>query len=101
MRLILAAALFAGSTAYAHDNLEVEQRTGLKSEAVILNDMRLRGVKVSDVHVKGLEAEVSATLQGQEIRLKVDRMTGALEQIGGSVRLEPRLLKHGIMRVPD
>jgi len=102
MRLVVATvlSLLMSSVVFSHDDgLKIEQRAGLKSEAVIKNEMRLLGLDVSQIIMNGANAEISAMVRGQPFRIKVDRISGVMQQIGGRLRLDPTLLNSGIIKL--
>lgn len=100
LRVLLFAGLTQASVAFAHDaEHKIQEYTGLKSPEVIVNDMRLRGIEVSDITLKGRQAEVTTLINGQSIKWQVHRQTGALTQISGAV-LAPGILTRDIRLRP-
>ena len=102
MRVIIASVLLilTSSAVYSHEHdMKIEQRIGLKSEEVIKNELRLMGVDLSQITIDGANAEISGKLRDQAIRIKIDRITGEMRQIGGTLRLDARMLDAGIIMI--
>lgn len=93
-------ALSMGFAAHAHKGNKIEQRTGLKSEEVIKNDLRLQGVDVSSVQIDGQTANIVARISGEPIQLKMDRISGTLEQSAGKLQLDRKMLQLGRVELP-
>ena len=97
--ILIVSALGMSLVAHAHGE-KIEQRTGLKSAEVIKNELRLQGLDVSSVQIQGQTANIVATVSGEPLQLRMNRMTGALEQYGGKFVLNKKMLSAGMIELP-
>ena len=95
IRFIIACALvtLAPCVATAHDGDEIHNRIGLRSEAVIRNDLRQLGMTARSVQMQGGVARVEVTLEGRQAILEVDRLGGGLRMLEAPPEISSALAK--------
>lgn len=75
----------------------IENSIGLKSEAVIRNDLRQLGITAKTVTMKGNSAHVKATVQGRPVVMDIDRQTNYTRLISADARTT-QILKQKLHR---
>jgi hypothetical protein len=88
--LTLAMAILAGGSdftiTYAATNgsSQVRPRIGLKSEAVVHNDLKQMGLASTDVTILGEMAKARVPINGEMANIEIDRQTGTIRILQAS-----------------
>jgi len=93
--LVLCLLALANHAAFAHG--PIENRIGLKSEAVIRNDLRQLGMQAQTITMNNDKATVKATLNGNPVVLDLDRIGDGVKFVSGNAAVKS-ILKNKLRR---
>jgi len=104
MAILAGGSLFTISYAATNGSGQLRPRIGLKSEAVVHNDLKQMGLASTDVTIVGEVAKARVPINGEMANIEIDRQTGTIRILHASPTarqfIESRVPKRQLLPTP-